>query len=145
MLRLEAETVPPLVDVSLLSRDGAVQEISRIKLDSGLRGGDFQHAPAGRFIHACSQRKAVAFAINHPVVVVAVAQHELFVTIIDARSHSRGLREIERRSFDRSKFTRGDETLIDRREAVGVEREVVIQNIAVAFSGQVEITVLSEI
>ena len=145
MLRLEAKAVPPLVDVSLFARDGAVQEISRIKLDSGLSSGDFQHAPAGRFVHACSQREAVAFAVNHPVVVVAVAQHELFVIIVDARAHSRGLGEIERSSFDRSKFTRWDEILIDRSEAVGVERDFVIENVAVAFSGQVEITVLGKI
>ena len=35
--------------------------------------------------------------------------------------------------------------LIDRSEAVGIEREFVIQNVAGAFSGQIEITVLAQI
>src|ERR1035437_3539512 len=52
VLGFEAESVAAFVDVALLSRDGAVEEVSRIELDPGLRGGDLQHAAAGGFVHA---------------------------------------------------------------------------------------------
>ena len=47
-----------------------------------------------------------------------------------------GRGEIERRSLDRAQFAGGNQILVDRGEAVGIEHEFVIQNVAVAFARQ---------
>ena len=145
MLGLQAETIASLVDMTLFPCDGAVEKISRVELHTGLCGRDFQHAPAGGFVHTCSQGKAVPFAVDDPVVVVAVTKNHLIVAVVDARADFSGRGEIEWRSFYRTEFPGRDQILVDRSEPVGVEREFVIQNVAGAFAGQVEITVLAQI
>ncbi len=69
----------------------------------------------------------------------------MIVAVVDARTDFSGRGEIKRRAFNGAQLSSGDEILIDRREAVGVEHEFVIQNVASAFSGQIEITVLAQI
>ena len=45
MLRLQAEAVATLVDVTFFPRNRAVKKISRVELHSRLRSRDFQHTP----------------------------------------------------------------------------------------------------
>src|SRR5580698_701201 len=57
MLSFKAQAKVFLVGMALFSDDGAVEEISRVELDSGLGGGNFHHAAAGRFVDAGSKHQ----------------------------------------------------------------------------------------
>src|ERR1700758_4866854 len=118
VLRLQAETVAALVDMAVLTDNRTVKEIASVELDAGLRGRDFEHTSASGLVGARRQREAVAFAVDDPVVVVAVAEDDLFVRVVDAGADPGGSGEIERRALDRAEFAGGDEVLIDRGEAV---------------------------
>ena len=114
VLRLQAEAVAALVDVAFLSGDGAVEKISRVELDAGLRGRDLQHATARGFVDARGQTEAVAFPVDHKVVIVAVAEDQLLVAVVDARADLRRRGEVERRALDRAKFAGRNKILVDR-------------------------------
>ena len=98
----------------------------------------------GSYMRAARTR-SFALPVDNPVVVVAVTENQLLIVIVDASPDSGRRSEIHRRSLDRPKFARGDQSLIDRRKTVRVQREFVIQNVAIAFARQIEVTVLAEI
>src|ERR1700722_19884531 len=114
VLRLQAEAVAALIDMALLSGHGAVKKISCVELHSGLGGGDFHDTAAGGFIYACRENEAFAFAVDGPVVVIAVSEHHLVVGVVDAGADSGGSGEIERSTFHRTKFAGRDKILVDR-------------------------------
>src|SRR5580704_9822363 len=47
VLRLQTEPIAPLIDLTALPRDGSIQEVPRVKLNSWLRGENLHHAPTG--------------------------------------------------------------------------------------------------
>src|ERR1700693_4076997 len=98
MLRLQAETVAALVDLAALSLDGPIQKVSSVKLDTGLRGEHLQHAPGGRFLHARCQAEFVSLLVQDPIVIVAVAEFELFIVVANMRADHGRLSKIERSS-----------------------------------------------
>jgi len=56
MLGFQAEGVTALVGVALLASDRSIKKVSGIKLDTGLRGRDFQHAATCGIVGARGQR-----------------------------------------------------------------------------------------
>ena len=52
VLRFQAEAVAAFVDVAMFPGDGAIEKISGVELDAGLRGGDFEDAAAGVLVDA---------------------------------------------------------------------------------------------
>ena len=63
----------------------------------------------------------------------------------DARADRGRLPEIERRAFDRRELAGGNQRRVHRREAIRVERELVLQDVAGSGSGEIEVAVLREV
>ena len=145
MLRLQAQSITPFVDMPIFPRDRSIEEIPRVELHSGLRRRNFQHASARRFVDASRERQPCALTIDDEIMVVAMAEHELFIVVIDPRADLRRSREIKRRAFHRTQLARGDQVLVHRSESIGVDHDFMIQNVAVPFALQIEIAVLAEV
>src|SRR5215813_6577515 len=78
-------------------------------------------------------------AVDDEVVVVALAEFQLFVVLVDARADRRRLRKVERRVFDASQFTGRDQGRLNRSEALGVDHHLMAQDVATALPREVEI------
>ena len=98
-------------------------------------------------MHASCQHEVVllGLVIEHEVVIVSVAQDELLVVLIDSGADPRRRREIQGRTLHGTKFTRGNQVLIHGRELVGIDHDLVIQNVAVPGALQIEVAVLAHI
>ena len=99
MLRLEAETIPPLIDLAPFALDAAVEKVAGVELHARLRRVDFEDPPAHRLIDSGRQRGRAA-AVQHKIVVVALAQEQLFILLLDPRADRRRLGKVHRRPFD---------------------------------------------
>ena len=82
-------------------------------------------------------------AIEHEIVVVAVAG--LVVQLVDALADFVERAEIERRASDGHDLTRGNQRVVDRRVAVGVEHQLVVVDRRRASTREIEIGVVGEI
>src|SRR5438034_8743942 len=145
MLRLEAQARAPAVHVPGLARDRAVEEIARVELQPRLSRRDVERAPARRLLEARRMQEAVAIPIEDPVVIVAGREAQLLVAGIDARADRRGVPEIERRAVDGCEIARGDQRRAYRREPIGVDRQAVAEDVAVALAREVEVAVLRHV
>src|SRR5215469_7510075 len=145
MLRLKAESVTPLVDVPALARDGTIQEVARVELYRRLRRRNFEHTARGRLVHAGRRRHPCTLAIEHEVVVISVPEDELLIVVFDPGPDPGRLREIKGSALDRSQFASGNQVLVDGSEAVGVDHDFMIENVAVPLTLQVEVTMLADI
>ena len=104
VLRLEAEGGAAAVNLAALSVHGAVEEVPGVELHPGLRGQDLHHAAGFRFRDARRERQAVAGAVEHKVVIVALPEFDLLVVRIDTRPDLRRLAEVERGALDLPQF-----------------------------------------
>jgi len=77
--------------------------------------------------------------------VVAVSQAQLIVVGIDAGAHSRRFAKIKRCRLDRFKFPGGNQVGIDGSESGSVESELVIEDIALSLSREIELRVVGEV
>src|SRR5439155_10543619 len=146
MLSLQAKSVAQFVDMSLLSGDGSIQEVTGIELDTRFGRKNFQHSTARGFMHPGGQYQAVFIVpVDHEIVIVTASNDQLFIAFVDAGTNRGCLGEIHRRSPHGSKFAGRDEGLVHGRESVSIEGDFVSKNIAATFPGQVEITVLGNI
>lgn len=145
VLRLQAESVTPLVDVAALSSDASIQEVTRVELHSRLCRRHFEYAACRGFVHSRGQCHPSTFAVDHKIVVISVTERELLVVVVDPRPDPGRFGEIERRSLDSSQFTCRDQVLVDGSEAVGIDHNFVIENIAVSLALQIEVTMLADI
>src|SRR5579875_3324803 len=104
--------------------------ISAVELDTWLGGKDFQGAARTWMVRAGSERWRVGGAVDDKVVVVADAELELLVGLVDALSDAGGPGEIEGRSLDAAQLAGGNQVGVDGRKAIGIEGDDVIENIA---------------
>src|ERR1019366_789156 len=116
MLGFETEGRVLRIDLAALAGEGAVEEIAGVELNARLGGEHFHHAAGGGPFDARRESEARAFAIDHPIVVVAMAELELFVVLVGARADGGGLGEIEGRAGDGLELAGGDQAGIDRSE-----------------------------
>lgn len=144
VLRLQAESVAMLVRVTVAA-DRAIEEVAGIELHSGLRGRNFQDASGRGFVNARGQDQARTFAVDHEIVVVSMGKLELFVVVIDAGADLLWFGEIERRSLYRFKFSRRNQMFVHRCKAVGIDHDLVIEDVAIAFALQIEVAVIGQI
>ena len=77
--------------------------------------------------------------------VVAAAKLQLLVVLADARADGGGVGEIEGRARDGAQLAGGNEACVDGREAVGEDRDLVVEDVAGAGAGQVEIGVVGQV
>ena len=143
VLRLQAEAAAALVRTSALSLQLPVEKIARVELHARFGGRDLE-GPAGlRLDDSRGAAQAAGRAVQHPVVIVAAAVLQLRIRLIDARADRGRLAEIERRAFNRRELARRNQRRIDRRVAIGVDRQLVTED--VARSGEIEVAVLRQV
>src|SRR5258708_7985965 len=103
------------VNLPTLARNGAVQEISRVKLHAGLVGPDLHDAARSRLINFRRLGQFAPATVEHPVVVVSLALLELVIIVVNARSNGGQLAEIEWRAFHWRQFSPRNEAVIHPR------------------------------
>ena len=81
--------------------------------------------------------------VHNEIVVVAAAEPDLLVVAIDPRTDCHGLAEVKRRAGHIAQFAGRDQSLVYRREAVGVEFQFVLENIS--STGEIEVSVIREV
>ncbi len=145
MLRLEAEAGTLRVDLAALAGDRAIEEVAGVELHSRLRGGHLHRAAGRRLVDAHDTLEPGRRAREDHVVVVAAAEGDLWMIGVNACANRRGLAEVEWRPFDGGEVSHGDEPLVHRRVAVGLDFDVVPEHIAVAGASEVEVRVLRQV
>src|SRR6266852_7513818 len=146
MLRLQTES--PAVDVGLaiLALNGSVQEISSIKLQPRLRCGYVHYAPALRIVSLCRrEHRAWRFVVQHPVMIVAPAELELLLVLVDPRANRKRLQKIKRRVPHLAKLARGNQRRVHGSKPAGVNRHLLLQYVAISLAGQVEVGMMRQI
>jgi hypothetical protein len=118
-------------------------KIPGIKLKTGLGCRDVQNA-AGRRRRLARRAQAVILAIHHKVVVVSSAIPELFVVLRNSRADGHWLSKIERSALDGGDFAGRNRCGIDRRVSVGIDRQLVIENVTRA-AGEIEVGMMRQI
>ena len=77
--------------------------------------------------------------------IVAFAEDQLLILLIDSCADGRRTGEVQRRSLDRAEFASRNERLINWCEPVGVQHEFVFQDVSRSLTCQIEITMLRQI
>jgi hypothetical protein len=144
VLGLQAESRTVLVHHTALALDRPVQEVPGIELHAGLRGQDLHRAAAPGIGQPNRAPQPFARAADHEVVVVAAAALELLVVLGDAGADGGGLPEIEGRPAHGRQLSGGDERRVHRGEAVGLEGQLVGQDVA-AGDAQIEVRMLGQV
>ena len=72
--------------------------------------------------------KSAAWPVQYKVLVVALADYQLRVRIVDAIADPDRSPEIKGSSLDRRKFTRRDLRSVDGSVAIGIDGELVIES-----------------
>src|SRR4051812_35824533 len=123
MLGLERQTIAEPIHGAAFAGDGAVEEIAGIELQARLGGGDLHRATTRRLNDARGEDQRVrgrAVAVEHPVVIVAVAVPNLGVlSLVDSRSDRRRRTEIERRALHGRDLARWYQRRVDWRDCIG--------------------------
>src|SRR5271156_3336741 len=102
MLRLQTQPGAARVHLAAFAVDRSVQEIAGVKLQARLRGHYFKNAAADRLLDARGQAQSAS--VQHPVVIVAMAELQLLVIGFDSRTYASGFSKVERRAGDGAKL-----------------------------------------
>ena len=146
MLSFQAETSPLFVQYATFASESAIEEVSRIDLNTRLVGQHTQDASTAGFVNFRGQDQgAVAFPVGNPIVVVTSCQLQLLIVGGNSRAHRRSLSEIQGRALHAANFSRGDEVGIHRSEIAGMNGDLVPENIAFALTGKVEVGMIGQI
>src|SRR5206468_6020208 len=98
-LRFEADRVRLPVQPSAFSADRAIEIVSRINLQAGLVGQEFEHSP-GAWRFEPRRQAQRARAIQAEIVIVSFAMPQLLIVSADPCTDRSGGAEIERRTRD---------------------------------------------
>lgn len=128
----------------MFSLNGAVEEISCIKLHGGLVGEDFHLSATWRMNHAGGTFHACCLA-QHPAVVVTAGEGEGFEGCVDAVAHDVGLGEVERSALDRGSFTCGDQPGIGGEEMIGLDVHDVIEDALTEIAREIPVGVVDHV
>src|SRR3982751_6381816 len=105
MLRLQRQTITKAIDCPAFAGDGPIEEVTGVKLQARLSGGDVHRATACRLDDARREYQRVrrrAAAIEYPIVIVAVAVPNLGIrSLIYSRSDRCWRPEVERLTLHR--------------------------------------------
>ena len=101
MLRLEAESVSASVPATGLTDNAPVQTVGCVELEARLGRVYIQNPTAGRLFHVRGVHEFCVSQLQHEVVIVAAADPQLRIILIDPRSNGCGLREVEGRACHR--------------------------------------------
>lgn len=148
VLGLETDSVAETIDFTPFARDSAVEEITRIDLNTRFCRQYIEGDTRSRAIECGSVGIVlVRGGIQHPVVVVAVSVTELDVVGVDVLPDGFGRRiEIKGRTRGNVGYlARGHKRTIDGRHTRGIEPKGMRENIVVAVAREVEIGVVGHI
>ena len=67
------------------------------------------------------------------------------VILVDAGADRGLIREVERSSLDASQFAGGNRGCVNWRESIGFDHDLLLQNVSVALTGKVKVSVIGEI
>src|SRR5205085_7388390 len=138
MLCLQAEARAIFVRLVSFTRFSG-QEITCVELNAWFSRPNL-HLPSGSwFGDSCSERKLIAFFIQHPGVIVSFAEFNLLILGIDAFTDLMRLCEIKWSSFDGFQFTGWYQALVDRDKLVGVDNNLVVEDVAIALAFEIEV------
>jgi hypothetical protein len=140
MLSLEAESAMLMVNHTALSSEGPIEEICGIKLHARLGGPNLHHPASFGFEHARREGQGFSAAVQNKIVVVA---NGFFVQLREAGTNRMRFGEIQRGAFDRVDLASGDGVFILRREMIGGEDQLVLQD--VSFAGEIKIGMIREV
>src|SRR5215469_12374816 len=145
VLRLQAEPCSPLVFHATLPPQTSVEEVSAIELNTWLIGEHPQHASAGWLVYFGRFGQRISSGVNYPVLVVSTGDAQLSVIRVNPLPDSSGLPKIKRRPLHGFQFAGRNQIAIGPGELRGMQRHVVIQDVPLTISIQVEIGVIGEI
>src|SRR6266581_1021014 len=131
-LRFQAQRVILAVNAAIFSGHGPVEEIARIELDTGLICQNFEDPARLRIFHAGSETGIAGAAAQAEIVIVALADLNLFKGIAQAHADAMGDAEIERRPVDPARPAQWDAGRAHRQVSIRSDREMMIQNAAAA-------------
>src|SRR5438067_12187576 len=106
MLSFQTESRVFVVSRTVSSHLAAIQEISGVKLQPGLRRKHFKCSPGRLLVNSRSPFHFRAVTSQDKIVIVPASQPELPKVFLNARPNLRRRLEIHRRSDDTADFTR---------------------------------------
>jgi hypothetical protein len=129
VLRFEAEAAAARKAVAR-----GIEVVAGVELDAGFGRGDVERPPARRIgdVRGRLKRPVARPAVDHEVVVVAVAAADLLVVGVDPRADRRRRPEVERRAGDRRDLAGRNLPGVGRRVALGAQRQLMPQDVAAA-------------
>ena len=131
--------------LAAVANERSVEEVARVELHARF-GRPNLHQPSGvRFIYRHRLAQSAGFAIEHEVVVIAAAVLDLLIVCADARADRRRLAEVKRRSLDRRKLARRNESLVHRRVSPSIDLDAVIQNVTRVLTAKIEVGVIRDV
>src|SRR5271156_6300200 len=98
MLGLERQSVVLGVPPAAFAQARAVEKVAAVELHTRLGRGHLQHPPRVGLIDRSDDRERSRWFVEHPVVVVALAELQLLVGAADPGTDRRRLPKIERRT-----------------------------------------------
>jgi hypothetical protein len=84
MLRLKTESIPALVNFTILPGLAAIEKVADIKLHSRLSRQHFHHTAGGRLKDLNGLSQLSWFSVKHKIVIVASAEFQLLVVLFDS-------------------------------------------------------------
>src|SRR5205814_3603699 len=145
VLRLQAKCRAMAVNLSTLAVNRAVEEVASIELNPGLGGEDLHDAPGFRLRDSRGERQAGAGTIQDKIVIVAPAEFQLFVGIVNTGSDGGGPAEVEGCAFDLAQLAGRDQGGVNRSKSVRVNHDLVLENTSVPLAGEVEVGMVGQI
>lgn len=129
-LRLQTQCVGLSIEAIAPSRRAAVEKITRIELQAGLVGEQFERASRARRLEPRGQPNALA-ARKTEIMIVAAPAAQLLVVHPDARANGGAVPEVERRTVDSARRPlQGNRGGIDGEEVIGGDPEPMSQDVA---------------
>jgi hypothetical protein len=119
VLRFQAQRVVLAMNAAIFSGHGAVEEIARIKLDSRLIGQKLKDAAGVRIFEAGSRSRFAGSApAQTEIVIIALADPDLFIFVVEAGADAVRGAEIERRRIDAAWVAQWDAGCIHRQISI---------------------------
>src|SRR5207248_8003679 len=121
MLCFETKRRPFRIVLAILALDGAVEKISRIKLDAGLGREHFHYTAGSRLVYRGGEGQSFSGLVQYKVMVISASEFELFVGAVDTCADRCRLCKIKRGSFNIAQFAGRDRAAVSRRKSARIQ------------------------
>src|ERR1043165_227429 len=98
VLRLETETRSSRIGFPGLARQRTIKKVSRIKLHARFGGPHLHDAATRRFIRRCRESHHTRPSVDHPRMIVATTEFQLFIILIDPLANRIRSQKVARRT-----------------------------------------------